>query len=64
MKCRNCQDGRRFAEGSINCTWYGMVLRADHECTRERGKHNEENAVERPPQEESNVYGFDGEWPE
>ena len=35
MKCRRCPEGRRFAEGSIYCTLYGMVIREEHEGTRE-----------------------------
>ena len=35
MKCKRCPQGRRFAEGSILCILYGMIIRADHEGTRE-----------------------------
>ena len=35
MKCVKCPEGRRFAEGSIYCTLYGMVIREEHEGKRE-----------------------------
>ena len=35
MKCRRCPEGRRFAAGSVNCILYGMIIREDHEGTRE-----------------------------
>ena len=34
MNCKKCQNGRRFAEGSIYCTLYGMIVREDHNGTR------------------------------
>ena len=55
MKCRECHQGRRFAEGSIWCRIYGMIIREDHECTREgwkihddddqRGEGDDETAI-------------------
>ena len=36
MKCRQCPEGRRFASGSVNCLRYGIIIREDHEGTRER----------------------------
>ena len=41
MNCKNCPEGRRFAKGSIDCLLYGMIIREDHECTREGGKRHE-----------------------
>ena len=35
MKCRRCPEGRRFASGSVNCLRYGIIIREDHEGTRE-----------------------------
>ena len=35
MKCKRCPEGRRFARGSIECRRYGIIIRADHEGTRE-----------------------------
>ena len=32
MKCAECERGKRFAEGSVYCLAYGMIIRADHEC--------------------------------
>ena len=34
MICKECPDGRRFAEGSILCLMYGIIIREDHEGTR------------------------------
>ena len=36
MKCRECRHGRHYANGSVNCILYGMIIRAEHECTLER----------------------------
>ena len=45
MKCKQCPEGRRFARGSIECMLYGMIIRADHEGTREGcERHAGENA--------------------
>ena len=41
MKCRDCPEGRRFARGSVECLRYGIILRADHEGTREGCARNE-----------------------
>ena len=46
MKCRSCPEGRRFARGSIECLKYGMIIRADHEGTREGCKENERQQLE------------------
>lgn len=35
MKCKRCPQGRRFAIGSIECRRYGIIIREDHEGTRE-----------------------------
>lgn len=43
MKCMDCHQGRKFAEGSVYCRIYGMIIREDHECTRDGWKiHDEE----------------------
>ena len=44
MKCKNCPEGRRFADGAVNCLLYGMIIREDHECTREGGKRHDRAA--------------------
>ena len=36
MKCKDCRHGRPFALGSVNCILYGIIIRAEHECTLER----------------------------
>lgn len=42
MKCRDCRQGRRFSAGAVNCVLYGMIIREDHECTREGWKLEDE----------------------
>lgn len=32
MRCSECECGKRFAEGSVYCHAYGIIIRADHEC--------------------------------
>lgn len=44
MICMNCPEGRRFAESAVNCLLYGMITRAEHECTREGGKRHDRAA--------------------
>lgn len=41
MKCKNCPGGRRFAQGSVNCLPYGMIIREDHEGNRQYCKEHE-----------------------
>lgn len=41
MKCKECAEGKRFAEGSIYCIQYGIYIREDHECTREGARIRE-----------------------
>ena len=41
MKCKNCPEGRRFAEGSTYCVLYGMIIRDEHECIREGGRRHD-----------------------
>lgn len=36
MKCKQCPEGRRFARGSVECPYYGIIIRENHEGTRER----------------------------
>ena len=38
MKCKQCGQGKRFADGSVYCIHYGMIIREDHECGREGAK--------------------------
>lgn len=51
MTCRECPEGRRFAEESVYCVLYGMIIRADHECTRKMAK--EKSAGVAAPTEKS-----------
>ena len=41
MKCKECAEGKRFAEGSIYCIQYGIIISAEHECDREGAKIRE-----------------------
>ena len=38
MKCKECAEAKRYAEGSVLCIQYGIIIRADHECIREGGR--------------------------
>lgn len=38
MKCRECAEARRFAEGAVFCVIYGMIISAEHECDRKGGR--------------------------
>ncbi len=44
MKCKECAEGKRFADGSVYCIHYGMIIREDHECTREGARIRERDA--------------------
>lgn len=46
MICKECPDGRRFAEGSILCLLYGIIIREDHEGTRKGCEENERRAAD------------------
>ena len=50
MKCKQCPEGRRFARGSVECRLYGMIIRDNHEGTREGCKRHEN----------SDLYELDG----
>lgn len=41
MKCKECAEGRRFSEGGVYCVHYGIIIREEHECTREGGRLRE-----------------------
>ena len=41
MKCGECVRGRRFAQGSVFCVMYGVIISEDHECGLEGGKRHE-----------------------
>lgn len=43
MICKRCPEGRRYANGSTICRFYGMIIRDDHECTLQRGQEHERN---------------------
>ena len=44
MICKNCPDGRRFAERSMYCIRYGIIIRDGHECTLEGGGQHDRAA--------------------
>ena len=33
MRCDKCAEAREFSEGAVWCVRYGMIIRADHECS-------------------------------
>ena len=47
MKCKDCHQGRRFAEGSVYCRIYGMIIRESHECKREGWKIHDDDDDQR-----------------
>jgi hypothetical protein len=47
MRCRECPAGRRFSAGSVFCLQYGIIIREDHECSREGWKHFERDEDQR-----------------
>ena len=61
MICRNCPEGRRFAAGSRECLLYGIIIREDHECTREGGKRHDRDEDHGSEQRESAGL-FDDGW--
>lgn len=42
MKCKDCAEGKKYAEGSVLCIQYGIIIRADHDCIREGGRRRED----------------------
>lgn len=46
MICRDCPEGRRFAQGSVYCIRYGMIIRENHECRLEGGKRHDGGAAD------------------
>ena len=61
MKCRECAEGRRFSEGGVWCVQYGMIIREDHECTREGGRLREDGDQGGEMQGETEDQPGDGE---
>lgn len=41
MKCRECAEGKKHSAASVFCIQYGIVMRADHECTLEGARIRE-----------------------
>lgn len=46
MKCRDCPEGRAFAEGSVFCIPYGMIIRGEHECTLRAWEDTEDDGTD------------------
>lgn len=62
MKCKECAEGKKYAEGSILCIQYGIIIRADHECIRE-GRRRREREDESDQRDSTEETGFqDNEW--
>ena len=51
MKCKDCRHGKFYAIGAVNCTLYGMIIRAEHECTLEREIWTDEDISDRGERE-------------
>lgn len=41
MKCKECAEGKKHSAASVFCIQYGIVMRADHECTLEGARIRE-----------------------
>ena len=41
MKCRDCAEGKPIGGDGILCIQYGIIIGANHECTREGGRRRE-----------------------
>ena len=41
MKCRDCAEGKPIGGNGILCIQYGIIIGANHECTREGGRLRE-----------------------
>lgn len=58
MKCKECRHSRRFAEDAVMCVHYGMIIRADHECTREGQEERDEGEDQRGAgRDEAEIHG-------
>lgn len=42
MRCRDCAEAKKYAEGSVFCKQYGIIIRADHICIRDGHREKEE----------------------
>ena len=46
MKCKDCPEGKRYMSGSVYCHLYGIIIREEHECTREGGRRHDGTGTE------------------
>ena len=46
MRCRECAEAKKYAEGSRYCTQYGIIIRDDHICIRDGHRKREEETEE------------------
>ena len=60
MKCKDCAEGRRFSAGSVFCVQYGIIIRDEHECTREGGRRRERDEDQRGEGEDETEVQRDG----
>ena len=44
MKCRDCPEEKRMTVRKVMCIPYGMIISAEHECTREGGRRHDRAA--------------------
>ena len=55
MKCKECAEGKKYAEGSVLCIQYGIIIRADHDCIREGRRRREDDGDQRGGAEETGL---------
>lgn len=60
MRCVECRHGRPFAEGAVNCVYYGMIIRAEHECTLKGKEAKDEGDDQHKDGEDGTEAGRDG----
>ena len=46
MKCRDCPEGKRMTVRKVMCIPYGMIISAEHECTREGGRRHDRGTAD------------------
>ena len=42
MRCRECAEAKKYADGSRYCRQYGIIIREDHICIRDGHRKREE----------------------
>ena len=60
MKCRDCPEGKRMTVRKVMCILYGMIISAEHECTREGGRRHDRDENHGEKQREETGLQKDG----